>query len=282
MKKNSILETLVQVVFLLVITAVIMLLSLGISLDFSKLKTIEYWIEVGVQLALTMVVFNVIYRMDRRNKANLRTSRFFIAYATNKMRITRIYTDKRIPDLEKAVANENERRLHVRCEKLLHKVCGYIRYSDLLKTADELIKEYHINERLTKKFRKIYEKIKSGRVKVKELKAEIFLKDKQLVEIKGEEYDYNTVEESIKHNTAKMLTFLLTTMLSAIIVFTFIFPNVWAKILSNVGILIGAVISGFISSDKDIKHLTRVYESRNAFILQHLDIADEYVEKNGQ
>ena len=77
-----------------------------------------------------------------------------------------------------------------------------------------------------------------------------------------------------------MLTFLLTTMLSAMIMFTFVFPNIWAKILSNVGILVGAVISGFISSDKDIKHLTRVYEARNAFILQHLDIVDEYVEKS--
>lgn len=280
MKKSSVLETFVQTAFLLVVFTVIILLSLGISLDFSKLKTVEYWIEVGAQLALTMIVFNVIYRMDRRNKANIRTSRFFIAYATNRLRITRIYTDKRIPDLEKAVKEENRQRLITRCEELLHKVCGYIKYDDLTKTTDELIKEYHIQEKRTKKFCKIYDRIKSGRVKVKELKPQVFLTDKQLIEIKGEEYDFNAAEECIKHNTAKMITFLITTMLSAIIVFTFMFPNIWPKILSNVGILFGAVISGFISSDKDIKHLTRVYEARNAFILQHLEIGDEYREKS--
>ena len=276
MEDNSVVKTLTQGLFLAFALVIIMIISLGISLDFSRLKTWEYWISVVVKLALVMITFNIIYRLDRKNKINTHNSRFFIAYATNRMRVARIYEDKRVEDLERAIKEENERRLQEKCERLLSHICSYIKYSDMEKSAEQLIKEFGILPRLHKRFYKVYDRIKAGRVKAKKLMAATFLTDKQLVNKKDIQYDYSVVAETMRRNTAKMITFLLTTMLFSVIVYTFAFPSVWTEIVSNITILLGAIISGFTSADKDVKRLTYVYENRNNFIFQHLEITDKY------
>ena len=53
-------ETIVQFVFILFAFIIVLLVSLGISLDFSRLGTATYWVEVSLQLAMTMCVFNII------------------------------------------------------------------------------------------------------------------------------------------------------------------------------------------------------------------------------
>lgn len=277
MEDNSILKTLAQGLFIVLALVVIMFVSLGLELDFSRLKTFKYWVSVIIKLSLTMLTYNIIYRLDRKNKLNLRTSRFFVAYATNRLRISKIYTDKKLDQLQKAVDEENEKRLQNKCEKLFNKICSYVKYADIEKPVEDLIEFYKIQKKYHKKFIKIYNKVKSGRVKIKKLKISVFLTDKQLVNSKEITYDYSLVRELFLRNTAKMFSFLFFTMLSSIIIFTFVIPSIWTEIVSNVTIILGAISSGFASSSKDVKHLTFIYENRNNFIFEHLEIKEEYI-----
>ena len=48
--KKHIVETATKIVFLILFAVIVVMISLGIKQDFSRLKTSEFWVEVGAQL----------------------------------------------------------------------------------------------------------------------------------------------------------------------------------------------------------------------------------------
>lgn len=276
--KKHLLETTTKIVFIIIFTIVVVLISLGIEQDFSKLQTSTFWIKVGAQLLMTMVIFNVVYSIDTNNRMHDKTSRFFSAYATNRLRIKEIESNKLYDALDKAVGDKNKELLVKKCNKLLHKVCTRVSYEDVIteEHIEYIINKFRVNKKREKKFIKLVKKIREGRIKVNQIKSEIFLQDKEMLFEQCDIYDFSNAIYELKRNTKKMLTFLICSIITSTITFSFASPNFLSALLTNFTLFLGATVSGFTSSSKSVKLKTALYEKRNQFLHKYLDLTIEY------
>lgn len=280
-------ETLLQIVFIVFAFILIMLISLGISWDFTQIKTLEFWVKVGSQTALVTTVFNFVYALDKRNKTHDGQSRFYKAYATNRIKIKIIHQKKLYDDLDNAVEQENLNILIEKCNNKLHKICTRINYEEIIgdNPIEEIIKEKRISTKRkflifrsdAKRIEILIKKIRGGSIRVKKIKADIFLQDKELgCYEKAKSYDYNEISEAISRNTSKIISYLIMTIVLASIVFGSYSINFWSVFVTNITLCLSSMVSAFLSSSKTVKHKTSVYEHRNDFLLRYLDIKDEY------
>ncbi len=274
---KNIFETLTQLLFILMGFIVIVLLYLGITLDFTQIKTIAFWVKVSVQLVFTMIVFNTVYTMDRTKRMHNSESRFFKAYATNRMKVKYLEKEKLYDELEKAVKQENADRLEKKCNRKLHRLCTRINYSDVIggRSAEELMTENEVKKRINR-LKKLINKIRAGEIKIRELKSKSFLGDKEITGMEYEEYDYNETVYELKRNVKKVVIFLISSIMASSITYAFVSPNFLLAFINNITLLIGAAFSGFISSGQNVKKKTLIYEKRNAFLLRYLNITEEY------
>ncbi len=279
--KKHIVETATKIVFLILFAVIVVMISLGIKQDFSRLKTSEFWVEVGVQLFITMIIFNIVYSIDINGRMHDKTSRFFKAYATNFMRIKEIEGRKLYDELDKAVAVKNKETLIKRCNVLLHRLCSRVCYEDVItnEPIPDIIKKYRVSEKREKKFIKLVSKIREGRIKIPIMLSKIFLQDKEVLFEKYDVYDYNNAIAELKRNTEKIVTFLLCSIITSTLTFSFVSPNFWQAFVTNFTLFLGATISGFFSASKSIKRKTALYEKRNAFLSKYLDLTVEYKEE---
>jgi hypothetical protein len=280
---KSIKETLIQILFGLVAFVVIIFTSLGISFDFSLLREIAYWIEVLIKLAVTMIFFNIIYYIYRKNIMHDTKSRFYKAFATNKLRIKKIENDRLYDKLEQAIKEENQERLETKCNNLLHLICTRVTYAEVMEMedgkflpAEDLAKKYRVFKHKML-FVKVVERIRSGRVRVKPITEKQFLQDKELLRDPIDKYDYSIGWEETKRNLEKIIIFLITQIIGTAIVFSFFMPNFWAELVTNLFVVLGAIFSGFLSAQQNIKLKTAIYEHRNAFLHKKLNLEEEYI-----
>lgn len=273
-------STAIQILFCIVFSIVVIIISLGIEQDFSKILSITYWIQVVSQLSSTMVIFNIVYSLDINNRMHEKTSRFYNAYATNRLRIKEIESKKLYDELDNAVNIKNYEILVKKCNHLLHKICTRVSYDDIILSEvsiEEIIIKYKVAEKRKKKFIKLVEKIREGRIKVTHIKSDIFLQDKETSFMKNEDiYDYSNVAYEVKRNVRKGLLFLICSILIAVTSFSFVAPDFWSAILTNFTLFCGATMSGFISSSRSIKQKTALYEKRNQFLHKYLGLTTEY------
>lgn len=279
--KKHVFETATKIVFLILFAIVVVMISLGIQQDFSRIKTAEFWIEVSAQLAITIVIFNVVYSIDVDNRMHDKSSRFFKAYATNFMRIKEIEKRKLYDQLDTAVSEKNKEMLIKKCNQLLHRICTRVNYEDVI--SDEhieyIINKFRVAKKREKKFIKLVNKIREGTIKTTSVRAEMFLQDKEMLFERSDVYDFNNVVFELKRNAGKVITFLLCAVMTSVLSFSFVRANFWAVFASNFTLFLGAMISGFTSSAKNIKLKTALYERRNAFLSKYLDLTVEYTEE---
>jgi hypothetical protein len=276
--KKHIFETTTKIIFMCLFAIVVILISLGIKQDFSRIKTATFWTETGAQLFATMIIFNIVYSIDLNSRMHDKSSRFFSAYATNVMRIKEIENKKLYDDLDKAVDLKNKEILVKKCNLFLHKLCTRVCYEDVIAedTIEEIIKKFRVAKKREKTFTKLVKQIREGSIKTKPIKSELFLQDKEALFSKEDVYDFNNIAYELKRNSIKMLTFLLCSIITATITFSFVSPNFWTALLTNFTLFLGATVSGFTSSAKSIKQKTALYEKRNQFLHKYLDLTIEY------
>ncbi len=279
--KKHIFETATKIIFLILFAFVVILISLGIKQDFSRLKTIVFWTETGAQLLATMIIFNIVYSIDLNNRMHDKTSRFFSAYATNIMRIKEIESKKLYDALDSAVDLKNKEILIKKCNSLLHRLCTRVCYEDV--TTEEhieyIINKFRVAKKREKKFIKLVKKIREGRIKITTVKAETFLQDKEVLFEKYDVYDFNNFFYEFRRNSEKVVTFLICSIITSTLTFSFVSPNFWTALLTNFTLFLGATVSGFMSSAKSIKRKTALYEKRNQFLHKYLDLTNEYKEE---
>lgn len=276
------LETTIQIIFLALFSVLVILVSLGIEQDFSKIYETSFWIEVLLRLGFTMIIFNVIYVIDRKNRMHNHKSRFFKAYATNRLRVREIENKKLYKELDEAVANKNKELLIEKINKKLHRLCTRVNYEDVTteEPVEYLITTFKIFKRRRLRFKWLVHRIRSGRVRIlRPIRSDMFLQDKELLFSNHEYYDFNNFFAETRRNVKKAITFLICSIITATISFTFINPNFWQTFIANVTLFLGATCSGFISSGDDIKRRTAIYEHRNSFIQRYLNITVEHTEK---
>ena len=279
--KNNVIETLSQFIFMLLLFIVVILVNLGITQDWSVISQEEFWIKVFFQLLVVMLVFNIIYKMSLRNRKHDTDSRFFKAYATNRLRRDLIAKNNLHDKLQVAVENKNQELLENKCNLLLHKVCTRIYYADVMNelSIEELATNFKVNEKKIKLFEKVVLKIREGRVKIKKINPDCFKQDKELFFESTEIYDYNKTMYAVKENVRKMVTYTIITVLMATVSFSFASVSFWTAFVTNITLFISGAISGFTCANNDVSIRTSVYENRNSFLEQYLDLTIEY-EKN--
>ena len=95
---------------------------------------------------------------------------------------------------------------------------------------------------------------------------------------KLESYNFNVHVEGVERNIGKMATFLAWAIIMAIIGFSYYSPNFLKALLTNSTLILCACASGFMHANKTIKNHMFVYERRNAFLHNYLNIDIEYKE----
>ena len=280
--KNT-LETLSQILFLTFFAILVILVSLGIRQDFSAIKTAEFWTEVLVRLTITIVLFNVIYHIDMRNKTHDTDSRFYRAYATNRLRVKVIEDEDRYKDLDEAVESERQDLLEQKCDVLLHRYCTRLSYSKIIndKSIEELFDEFKVTQKKKKRVKlyKLIEEIRAGEITIKPINPQLFLRDKELVHIPDTSYDYSEFLLGVYRNAEKILWFIVCSVFIATITFSLTTVDFWTTFVSNFTLFLSAVVSAFMSASKDLKRKTAIYEKRNLFIKRRLNISVEYIKE---
>lgn len=278
--KNNYLETLSQILFLGLFSILVILVSLGINQDFTAIGTVEFWTEVSIRLIITIILFNVIYYMDKRNRMHDTESRFYKAFATNRLKVKEIEKNELYSALDKAVEEENEELLEELCNQLIHRYCTRVSYNVAISDEEisKILEDYKVLPKRRKKLTDLILKIRAGAIKLKHyVKADYFLNDKELAKIKTAVYDYSELALSIQRNTVKALTFTFCSIFIATISFSLVSVDFWTTFVTNFTLFLGAMVSGFASSYKDIKLKTAIYEKRNRFLLRRLQINIEYI-----
>lgn len=284
MKDNikNILETLMHFAFLLGFCILVILVSLGVKGDFSKVSTFAFWIEVTFQLIATLVIFNIVYKMDFKNRTHKKESRFFIAYATNRLRIIEIEKRKMYPELDEAIRNKNHEMIVEKSNALLHKYCTRINYEDVVGDEDipELLDRFRVFEKSRENVTELILKIRQGRIKIHELDANIFLRDKELSQERPDVYDFNVTADSVKRNATKAISFLAYSVVFAIFSFSFVNPNFWQTLITNITLFLSSASAAFFNSARDVNKRTSLYEKRNSFLHRYLNLTVEYKAEN--
>jgi hypothetical protein len=258
----------------------VILVSLGIKQDFSAIKTTEFWTEVGVRLTITIVLFNIIYYIDIRNRTHDTDSRFFRAYATNRLRVKVIEDEDRYKELDEAVETERQELLEQKCDILLHRYCTRLSYVKIMndKSIEELFEEHKVTNKKKKreKLYKLVEDIRAGEITIKPINPQLFLRDKELVHVPDSSYDYSETLASLWRNAEKILWFVICSVFIATLTFSLTTVDFWTTFVSNFTLFLSAVVSAFMSASKDVKRKTAIYEKRNLFIKRRLNISVEY------
>jgi hypothetical protein len=292
MKKN-ILETTTQFLFITFMFVVVIIVSLGLTLDFERIKTVSFWIETALQFIMSMTVFNTIYGLSKRNKIHDTSGRFYKAYATNRLRIKHLEENKMYKQLDEACEKENKERLIKKCNDKLYRICSRICYDDVIGETpiEELITFYKVAENKhlffskyrnnfqKHKFEKLVKKIRNGNIRIKPVKSVSFLQDRENYSKHYDNYDLNVYVENLERNTKKAFTFLLSSFVIAIIGFSFYSPNFLKTLLTNITLILSACVSGFRHANETVRFHTALYEHRNSFLHKHLDIKIEYKEE---
>ena len=290
MKKKTAFETSIQIVLIFLLFVLCVLITLGITWDFRKLKTVTFWVETAIRFSMVITVFNIVYYLQRKNQAHEKQGRFHFAYMTNRLKIKYLEDNRLFDQLDDAVAQENKERLVLKVNALLHKYCTRIFYEDVMKNLtpekedptyeeiDDLVHRFRVFNKYQKKFIRLVEKIRAGRITVPPIKATSFLRDKELTKLSFETYDYSDTASAIERNLQKGATFLGISIILSAIGFSFVSPDFLRALFMNLLSLTMAVVSGIFSANNSLKKKTRLYEARNSFLKRRLDINIEYQE----
>lgn len=275
--KNA-LETIIQFLFILVTFILVVLISLGITLDFSKIKTVTFWVETLGHFGLSMVAYNVLYVYDRSKRMHDKKSRFFKAYATNRLRVKHIEKNKLFDELDKAIDDETALRLKNKCEHKLNRLCSRISYEEAIseKDIEDLMSENRVLEKRRPRIKKLIEKIRAGEIHVEKIDEHVFLNDKELVEAKNDSLDFNSFKVELNRNLIKGLTSWSLAILIAMIGFAFYSPNFLISLLKNILFVLSGMVSGITSAIQNVKLRTSIYENRNRFFSRRMGIEEEY------
>ncbi len=274
--KNEILETLAKIGFMVLLLVVVMLITLGIDLDFKRLLSLEYWVQVFMQLIITMIVFNMVATSHLRTKSLNKNGRFFISYATNRLRIEEIEKNSLYDKLTEVVELENQEIYIKKCNDMLHKISFRLNYNEVIDNIndiDSLTEKYKINKNHRKKqLIKVANKIFSGKVRIVKIKDDMFLRDRELNTTEKSLIGLNTAKDKFKGNIYKMSTFLIVSMLLQIITYTYVQVDFWTWFITNLTLFVSAIVSGFYEANREIRLKTAMYEERNAFLKRRLSI----------
>lgn len=284
--KNKFLNfrTVAQIVLLVLVAILAVAWELVVDFNLSRLLTLEFWASVAVKLIVTIICYNIIFTIDNTNRRAVEDSKYFVTLATNKIRIDRIYSEKRFAELKEAVDKENEDNKVSAYDSALHEVDCTLSYADIKDLDDdgvEQLKDKRLySSRQFKKIKKVISKIRRGRIRFEFITPEDILFDKEGRKDSVAHMKMNTSLFVLKNNAMKIGSFLLCSIALGVVEGVAASgTNLWFSILSNLTLIAGALVSAVSSSFNYVKMRTNVFDARNRFLERRLDMHEVFDRK---
>ena len=82
LKERFSFRTLLEVFVIVLCLTLAVFITSGIETHFENLATIDFWVSVGIRVAVTMVVFNATYNIDIQNRRADKRKLFYKVIAT--------------------------------------------------------------------------------------------------------------------------------------------------------------------------------------------------------
>lgn len=284
MKNNqAVFRTITQILFIVIAFIVSIIVANGFSLDFTKIWSWEFAVEVLSKLIITLLTYNIVFSMDSQNRRRAGNTSYFITVMTNRERIDKIYKDNRIAELDEVLKKYNEESYIKACNRKLHNYSSRISFDKLnlelglIKEIKADIKErFKLSGRTLRRISRVIKKIQSGKIKFEKVEADDILVDKDEKNDKQVSMILNTGTFILKQNLIKAVTFLL-----GVVFMTVINPNngdinIWVEIAKNSTLLLGGIVSAMTLSANYIKMRTDTFELRNRFLLNRMKLDDTF------
>lgn len=276
-------NTAVQFALIIFGFILLVLISAGIRFEFERLKDLDFWFDVLLRLAITLILFNLVFSIDLKNRRGNKQNRYYYVMATKQMKIKHIKDNNLFEDLGKAVDEENQERYEQRCTYLLHKVSVRIAYEDLPKEKTDMgewlaeIKEkFLLSDKDLRRVKKVALKILNGKVKIQKLTAD------DVLNFLGEEKSankpivFNSADEIRNINCYKTLTFMFSVAAMTVLSYEPTWTDVIYNIVVNFSLLSGAAVSGGFSAGNFLRKQTEVLERQNNMLVKRMGIMTEY------
>lgn len=279
------LRTLSQFVFIVIAFILSIIISMGFTIDPEQLYDVKFWLQVAVNMTVMLIIYNLVFGIDNRNRRQITDSNYFVTLATNKLRVNRIYDEGLFSELDRALEEEQAEKRREACNKLLQRVTSRLSYKDIenAEVTEEYIaglaKQFLLSERKTKQLDKVIKRIINGKVRYERVTADDILIDRDSERDNAQSLKFSFKNFLVKQNAVKSLMFLVSTVLFAIVNYKFTNTNIWQIILNQLVMFSGSVISAIGVSRHYIKLRTLNFAERNRFLERRMGIKDKYEEK---
>ena len=297
----------IKFALLMVLFAVSIILT-AFTVDINKVKTAEFWIQVGVNYGFVIISFNVVRGMSiDSNKKTNKAYRFVVRQFSRMVDfILGKKLEKKVDDM---VEKENEDRKYKAEKKALRKITSVFSIEEIRqlpspmlqpenfttkelvvedkKTAEELFLEkvrlFKLTKREVKQLRKIIKRIINGKIKYAELNTNDLLLDNET------ESDYNNIIEvrikssklALSENIKKTFSWFLFAVVLALIEKQTIDTSLWELFLTKATLILGSAVSGLASGTSYINYRKNILNNR-VTLLNRLDEVEFTVESDAK
>lgn len=289
MKRKDSCRTIASIALVFVGFLVLIIISAGVQFQFEKLESVEYWLNVLVRLAVTMVLYNAIFALDLNNRKNADNTRYSVAVMTKRKKVKKIKEEQLFDALDAAIKAENAERYATECSRRMHKVTVRLDFKDLptdIVNIDEWLdsaaKKYLLSDKDKKRLKKVVLEVLNGKVQIDELTGD------DLLDMLGEDIEKTTAVRfhakkiTRNQNLAKAALFLVGVAFMTIFSWAPTWTGIVYEIITNSFLLVGATFSAINNAVYFLRRKTAVFENQNLLITKRMGITDEYfVNKNG-
>lgn len=288
LKERFSFRTLLEVFVIVLCLTLAVFITSGIETHFENLATIDFWVSVGIRVAVTMVVFNATYNIDIQNRRADKRKLFYKVIATKQLKIKRIKDENRFEELKAAVKAENTEIYQQECDAYLHrKASPYIDYKDIPKGAEaieewlsKVVADHGIKGWREKRLRRAVWRIVRGDLNVKQLTDQDILNSVATDTFRKAPIVFSSGKELLRQNLLKFIPYFAGVI--ALSVFSMGEPdsNIWVVLVTNLLLILSATVSGSTQAGRAVAHQTIVLERQNNMLVSRMGIEDEYNEVN--
>lgn len=288
---------------LLIILFAVSIILTAFTVDISKVRTPEFWTQVGVNYVFVIVSFNVVRGMSIDSNKKTNKAYRFVVKQFSRM-VDFILGKKLEKKVDEMVEKENSVRKYKAEKKALRRITSVFSVEEIRgltspelqpenfttkelvienkKTAEELFIEkvrlFQLSKREVRKLKKIIKKIINGKIKYRELSTNDLLLDNET------ENDYNDIAEVkikssklvLTENIKKTFSWFLFAVVLALVEKQTIDTSILELFLTKATLILGSAVSGLASGTSYINYRKNILNNRVTLLnrLEEVEFSD--------
>jgi len=267
---GEIMKTAFQIVIASVAMVISIIIQNGFSLDTEQLKTLTFWIALALSTASVLIIFNLAYSMQINSIKTNEQSKYVTNFCLLKTFIESIKSRKLYNRLDGALLVYNEEYKVAILTFKLNKIVGNMTLDELF-TYDFTENNNSYHKRKIKKLNGLKTKIETGKIIFEKSVPDDILRDysyrkgkPQVVSLKE-----NLIKLKARANLFKIMSFILTQVILAIICFRYKNDDVIKTILSQLLMSSMAIFGGITNARKYMNLRAGLMEDKVDFLIKN-------------